>query len=280
MRILYEQDDTAGAGDATAVAEPSWRDTLPDEIKSDKSISEMEDVSALAKSYIHAREKATAQGVIIPGKGASEGEFNEFYTKLGRPPTAAEYELPQDGMPEGFQQDDARLKTMQEKAFALGITKQQFAGLVRADAEVVEELTKTGQTAQEAQRAEWQSQIKEKLGAAFEQDLNLAKSAVMSFGGEELRTLLNESGLGDHPAMVTAFAAIGRAVAEDEVIGRGRGVELIPNKAEANKEILTLQADDKFMRSLEKRSDPGHELAVKRWRELHAQANPEPEVAA
>lgn len=274
---LINADPTA---DPAAAGDASWRDSLPDEYKSDKAIAEMEDVGALAKSYVSAREKATANGVIIPGKGASDEEFNEFYTKLGRPESADKYEMPQDGLPDSFKVDDARLKALSEKAFALGISKQQFAGLVRADAEFIHASKQQSDKVLTDQRAEWQQAVREKLGGAFEQDIGLAKGAVAQFGGDELRAIYNETGLGDHPAVVAAWAAVGRAVASDEVLGKGRGVELIPNKAQANEEILKLQADGEFMKSLERKSHPAHTLNLKKWRELHAQASPAPEEAA
>jgi hypothetical protein len=42
---------------------------------------------------------------------------------------------------------------------------------------------------------------------------------VKDFGGEPLVKLLNESGLGNHPLLVKAFVAIGKARAEDRIGG-------------------------------------------------------------
>jgi hypothetical protein len=48
-------------------------------------------------------------------------------------------------------------------------------------------------------------------GGGFDANLGLARQALQRFGDDELRQLLNRSGLGDHPAVLRAFARAGRA---------------------------------------------------------------------
>ena len=50
----------------------------------------------------------------------------------------------------------------------------------------------------------------------------IAKKAVDAFATPELKTLLNESGMGNHPEVVKLFHAIGKAISEDKFVG-GRG---------------------------------------------------------
>jgi hypothetical protein len=40
----------------------------------------------------------------------------------------------------------------------------------------------------------------------------------VEFGGDELKQVLNESGLGNHPALFKAFAKIGKAMSEDTFV--------------------------------------------------------------
>lgn len=290
MRILKDQD--AGDAGGTATAEASlgasetkpaadWRENLPAEVSSDEAIMALaKDVEApeafakLAKSYGEVRKKATAAA--IPTKDAPEDEWNTFWEHLGRPDAPDKYELPTEGMPEGFEPNDEYLNFMRERALKANVTKSQFAALVRAAAEYGAQAHGAEQQATEAQRIEWTKQIRGKLGAAFEQDVALARAAVMSFGGEELQKLLVEKGLDNHPAMVLAWAEAGRALAGDEILGRGAGAPLIPTKQEAEDQITKLMADDEFMKDLEQKHRPGHEPAMKKWRELHQAASPEP----
>jgi len=65
----------------------------------------------------------------------------------------------------------------------------------------------------------FEAQVKKELGADFEKTLTHAQRAVQKFGGEALATRLRETGMGDLPELVRAFAAIGKAMAEDTVAG-------------------------------------------------------------
>lgn len=50
-------------------------------------------------------------------------------------------------------------------------------------------------------------------GKQFEQNLKLAKGAVDQFGGQKLRNVLEETGIGNHPEIIRTFWKIGRALA-------------------------------------------------------------------
>jgi hypothetical protein len=59
-------------------------------------------------------------------------------------------------------------------------------------------------------------------GAKHEENLALANKAIDAFGTPELRTFLDESGLGNHPELLRAFHKAGSAISEDQlVLGNG-----------------------------------------------------------
>lgn len=68
------------------------------------------------------------------------------------------------------------------------------------------------------QREDWQAKSKELLGANPGESLGHAARALDRFGGTELRQLLNESGLGDHPLLTKAFIEIGKMIGEDKQV--------------------------------------------------------------
>jgi len=72
-----------------------WRSNIPEEIRGHKSLQHINDVGALAKSYVHAQSMIGADKVVVPGKSATPDEWNEFYARLGRPESPDAYELPQ-----------------------------------------------------------------------------------------------------------------------------------------------------------------------------------------
>lgn len=87
------------------------------------------------------------------------------------------------------------------------------------------------------QRAEilqrWTDQTKEMLGARYEQKLAYALDAAQRFGGDELRALLDVTGLGSHPAVVKAFYQISRQLAEDSSVAGSAKAETDKTFAEA-----------------------------------------------
>jgi hypothetical protein len=77
----------------------------------------------------------------------------------------------------------------------------------------------------EAARTQWETDAKadkEFGGDKLSENLSLAKKALDQFGTPELRALLNQSGLGNHPEIIRAFYRAGKAISEDRVItGQG-----------------------------------------------------------
>lgn len=73
-------------------------------------------------------------------------------------------------------------------------------------------------------REEWTAQVKadkELGGDKLEENLAVAVKAREQFGSEELTTLLNETSLGNHPALVRFFFKVGKAISEDGHVTAG-----------------------------------------------------------
>ncbi|WP_088158082.1 hypothetical protein [Achromobacter xylosoxidans] len=81
---------------------------------------------------------------------------------------------------------------------------------------------------------------KEYGGEAFAENLGAAKKALDSFGTPELRTLLNESGIGNHPEVIRFMVRAGKAISSDTFVAGDRSASgagkdpaktLYPNQA-------------------------------------------------
>lgn len=62
---------------------------------------------------------------------------------------------------------------------------------------------------------------KEFGGENLNANLSVAKKALDAFGTPQLRTLLNESGLGNHPELIRFFYRAGKAISEDQYVVTG-----------------------------------------------------------
>lgn len=71
---------------------------------------------------------------------------------------------------------------------------------------------------------------KEFGGEKLNESLGTAKKAMDAFATPELRTLLNDSGLGNHPEVIRMFYRAGKAISEDGFVA-GRGA---PTKSAAD----------------------------------------------
>lgn len=55
-------------------------------------------------------------------------------------------------------------------------------------------------------------------GAKLQENLGVAKAALDKFGSPELKGLLNESGLGNHPEVIRLLYRAGRAISQDGIV--------------------------------------------------------------
>jgi len=226
-----------------------WRDSLSDDMKGSATLETFEDVNSLAKAYIDTKAMVGANTVKIPGKNATDDQLSEFYTALGRPETHDKYELPTENMPENFQPHEARLGAMQQAAFEAGLTSQQFAALVRADAKMMAELQggmaeQNEQSAKEAMEA-----IKKEFGDAYHEKDALVQSFLQQFGGEGIADIIAQSGLFANLDFVKMMVRASEKLADDEVIGSGKSRSFTLSPADAKAQIDAKELDPEFMRA-------------------------------
>ncbi len=70
-----------------------------------------------------------------------------------------------------------------------------------------------------------------------------------------------------------AFARIGRAVSEDEVIGGGGRQSFVMSPDEAKREIENLMTDPDFRSAYTQGHAPGHKAAVEKMQKLYQLAH-------
>jgi hypothetical protein len=150
-------------------------------------------------------------------------EFEAVYNKLGRPEKPELYGF--DKVPEGF--DPAKYDVEGAKAFAEAAHK---AGLSPKQAEALRQLGLENIKANEARaaaarataRGESEKALQSEWGPKYEENVNLAESALDWLGlDDETRGALKASGLSHNVGIVKALAKLGAAVAEDKLVGTG-----------------------------------------------------------
>jgi hypothetical protein len=118
--------------------------------------------------------------------------------------------------------------------------------------------------------------LKTEWGAAFEQNLGLAKKALAHYGNPALTAELERTGLGNSPELAKVMAKLGGQLSEDNLIGRNTAPDgdRINSPTEAKQQISALRGDKEFLKAYADNKHPGHADAVAKMTKLYEQAHP------
>lgn len=240
------------------------REWLPEAFRADPTFEPFKDLEGLAKSYKHAASLVgvdKAEVLRLP-KAADAPEWGEVWNKLGRPEKPDGYEFPEGAVPE------ALADGLRSTAHELGLSKTQAAKLAGWYAEQrAGEMKQLAEQAVTTLRGEW--------GKAFDDQLHAAKKALREVGGDDVMKVLDETGLGNHPAIIRMFAKLGGERGEAGLKGGASGSmsgALTP--AEAQAAIVSKQRDPEFMKAYMNKQAPTHDAAVQEMAKLFEAAYP------
>lgn len=115
--------------------------------------------------------------------------------------------------------DAKELENFKTLAAELKLSPQQAQKLVDFESACVQRKTEQNLAQKRRQTAQWANETKALYGAGLEQEITFALRAANAFGGPELRELLEETGLGNHPVVIRTLSGIGRTISEDTCPG-------------------------------------------------------------
>lgn len=121
-------------------------------------------------------------------------------------------------MPEGVEVDAGLLAEATPLFKELGLTQEQAQKLVDFQAKQVQASSQSQVDAFNQLMNDWQQQAKndkEFGGDKFEENISIARSAVDKFGTPELKQLLEEHGVGNHPEVIRFMLKVGKLTQED-----------------------------------------------------------------
>lgn len=251
-------------------AQPStWRDILPDDIKNDPSINKFEDVSDLAKSYLHAQKMVGSNKISIPDKHATADDWKRVFHELGNPKELENYDV----KPSNNEViDEEFFGWYKEKAHSLGILPHQAQDLINDFTARQEEIIKNAKEQQELQINETVRELHKEWGQAYDQKVNAAQRAVKELGGDELIKALHSTGAGNDPTFVKAFAKVAELMREDGFVEGGKAAGIM-TPAEAIEKAKTIMADETH--PFNNMTHPNHGAAKKEVERLYQLAYPE-----
>ena len=237
----------------------SWRDSLPEELKTNASLEKFSDVSTLAKSYINAESMIGKDKMVVPGANTTEEEWSDIYNKLGRPSDPNGYELKAE-VAEGEPIDEQLMSSFKETAHKHGLSPTQAQGLLdyynSISSQSMVDLENNAVLAQEQSQRE----LREEWGRSYDDTLNKASTVGKQFFGEDVfgMQLADGSKLGDNPALIKGLSKMASIVSEDVFAGDKTAAS---SNANMQQQINDLTAPNSPYWN---KMDPQHEATVQK----------------
>ena len=251
-------------------AEPkviNFKDLIPEKYKEEKALSNFVSMDDFVKSYLSAQRLVGANKVAIPNKMATDEDWEEVYSKLGRPSKPEDYKY-------SFSEEDInpdQLKNFNETAHRIGLLPKQAERIIKFYNEMNTQAEVDNQKMFEAKQTEAMTDLKKEFGPTYTKRLDQAKKlATETLGNEMLNNTVLKDGtrLGDSVEVIKAFSMLADKLSEDEIIkGEGTGYQ---TASEIEKEISELTEDGS---PYWQKTHPNHAKTVDRVFKLREQLN-------
>lgn len=203
---------------------PAWTSQLPEELRSNtdvmKQLTKFGKIGDLAKSYSEL-EKKLGSSLVKPGENSSDEEKEAFYRKLGKPESAAGYEI---------EDKDGILK---ELAFKHNLTNEQAKALFTELNALGQKQIEDSAKAVIQQAADTEKSLRDEYGNKYETKLEMLKRGVQAYGGPQLAKALQDAGLLANEIIVRHFIKLGEMNAEAGTFNKG---EAAPEKYKSTAE--------------------------------------------
>lgn len=223
------------------LAGKTWKEAISEEYRSNPNIEKFTELDALAKSYINAVSMIGTDKIPLPGKSATDEQWNEVYNKLGRPESPDKYtlELKTDVAPV----DENIIKGFAQNAHKLGLNNKQAQGILEFYKQTLEGSAKEMSVNMESAQAEAANMLRSEWGKSYDENLRKASAVAQTYLEPELldTQLRDGSRLGDNPKIIKAFANIANLLSEDKIIGTE--ADNVLQGREIEKEIEELTSD-------------------------------------
>jgi hypothetical protein len=248
--------------------------SLPEDIRAEPSLANIKTIPDLAKGYVSAQKMVGADKLLKPQQNWKPEQWSGFYRELGRPENPDGYSFkPGENHPKEVPIDEARLKEAKKALYDAGLTDKQASGVLQYYLDTTVRQYQTATQAAETAKQQAMIELKNEWGANYDANINTAKAVVQKFaaGNQAFQDKIDE--VGNDPAFIKLFAAIGKAMLDDTAPGQGPGL-IVGDAANAQAEIGKRKMDPEFVKALSTKDHPGHAEAVQEWEALHQKAYP------
>lgn len=266
-----QSEPTATVNNEQPQAQPSFIDSLPEDIRSESSLQNFTDAGQLAKSYIHAQRMVGADKMPVPTKNFTDDDWKETFTKLGVPSSPDKYDV-QYNLQEGA--NDQPVKDFISHAHTLGLLPQQLQGVLDYYGNLEQTSLDNAQKDQELNRVNNETALRKEFGLAYDKKLNQANDVFKNFFAEELAEVKLQDGtsIGNHPGFIKALATMSEKFSEDTISAGQESAGGLLTPQEAQKEVSKIMGDINHPYWI--KEHPNHDAAVKEVADLNNMIHP------
>jgi hypothetical protein len=190
----------------------SWRETLPEDIRSDATLGKYSDINNLARAHIELQKKFGQKGIFKPGPNASAEEIKSFRESLGIPTEVTKYDLGKfDGVEVPQPVQEWAKKVGADNGIEPAAMNKVISDWMKVDA--------TNKATEKAQADQKTTQnlntLKKEWGDAYDGNLKKANFAAEKMGGKDFVAALVEAGIHNDPRVIKAFVEGSKLYRED-----------------------------------------------------------------
>lgn len=237
MKLLgrvYMSEVDAGGGGGGGEADAAAATTAADTTQATTTLTPATTTAATEAATTETKTPEQTQQEADAAKDKEEGKDADGKDK----PTGAPEAYEDFTLPEGMEMDVEVLGAFKNLAKELNIPQAKAQQLIDFQTQLATKQAEEYQAAVVKQSQEWAASIKndpEIGGENYEKSVASAIKVIQSFGDPALTELLNQSGLGNHPALFKFCHRISAAISEDKFVLPG-------SQANAPKEMTIVDA--------------------------------------
>lgn len=265
-------------------------ETLPEELRQEKSLVDFKDVQSLAKSYVNA-QRMIGNSIRIPSEDASkeafqdfheklskvngvvklpdmenEQEVSAFFEKLGRPSAADQYESLAEAK-QIFRED--LIDKFADVAFAHGLNNKQVKALIEYQKSITP--TQEQVEAEEMQSVEkTRDSLKKLWGSEYDRKVQSANEVLSKYSekyGESVQELAYYAK--HNPALVAMMSDLADSFNESTTQRSEGGLKFGITPEQAKEKLDELKGDRGHLEALFNQMHPGHKDALAKRQRLY-----------
>jgi len=209
---------TSSSAPSEVQTSKSWKEIISEEYRSNPNIEKFTEIDALAKSYINAVSMIGSDKIPVPTNSSTEEQWNEIYSKLGRPESPDKYQL--DIKSEVTSINEDAIKSFADIAHKTGLNNKQAQAILEYYKNNVEAETQQSKINTETFQAQSEQLLRKEWGSNFDANIKKAGALAKANMNPELLDMSLQDGtrLGDHPEIIKGFANIANLLSEDKLI--------------------------------------------------------------